>query len=232
MAQLRSEQQKNQSKNNEEHQEQSESHEEHEKSKNEPYKPTVSRVPGMKTTMPTKNNVSFTKSTPGAMKKDVTSISSATTYSDENENENHNEYQSPIVRIPQSDSKTSLSRKISTKTGKSSNDPVATAGKNSHVTVALVGKNSDDNVATPGKNSNDNVVTAGKNSKLDSFTTLNGIHVDSSQISSYPLLSSSINVRSRSDILDQDFHLDDPNDHARRNDTKRHGKIVISGPEK
>jgi hypothetical protein len=195
----------------------------------------------MKTTMSTKNNVSFTKSIPGAMKKDVTSISSATTYSDENEN--HNEYQPPIVRIPQSDSKISLSKKISTKTGKSSNATVAAAAKNSHVTVALVGKNSDDNVPTAGKNSHvtvalvgknsdDNVATAGKNSKLDSFTTLNGIHIDSSQISSYPLLSSSINVRSRSDILDQDFHLDDSNDHAERNDTKHHGKIVISGPKK
>ena len=147
--------------------------------------------------MSVKKNASFTKPIASALKKEVTSISSATTHSDENEN--HHEYQPPIVRLPPSDSKSSLSRKTSTKTGKSSNG---------------------------------NVVTAGKNSKLDSFTTLNGAHGGSSQISSYPLLASSINVTSKSDAFDQDFHLDDPSDHARRNDTKRHGKIVISGPEK
>jgi hypothetical protein len=147
--------------------------------------------------MSMKKNISFTNPVADVLKKEVTSISSATTYSDENEN--HHKYQPPIVRIPRSDSKTSLSRKISTKTGKSSN-----------ITV----------------------VTAGKNSKLDSFTTLNGVNLGSSQLSTNPLLSSSTNLTSKSEIIDQNFHLDDIADHARRSDAKRHGKITISGPEK
>lgn len=81
------------------------------------------------------------------------------------------------------------------------------------------------------KNANVNTFAALKNSNFDSTATLKGVYLESSQLSSNPLISSSSNLMSKSEVFDQEFHLDDNKDHIKRNDAKRHGKITINGRE-
>ena len=55
---------------------------------------------------------------------------------------------------------------------------------------------------------------------------------NSSQLSSYPLLSSSTNLMSKSEIFDQKFYVDDNKDYVRTKDGKRRRTISIIGKEK
>ncbi len=68
-----------------------------------------------------------------------------------------------------------------------------------------------------------------KNPNVNVFTTYNNSNLESSQVSSNPLQSSSVNLMSKSEIFDQEFHLDGNKVHGR--DAKRRGKINISGRE-
>jgi hypothetical protein len=76
------------------------------------------------------------------------------------------------------------------------------------------------------------LTTTGKNSNLDSSTIYKSSYLDSSQKSVNPLISSSSNIMTKSEIFDQDFHLDGSRAHARRNDVKSHGSINISGQDR
>lgn len=69
------------------------------------------------------------------------------------------------------------------------------------------------------------------NSDHDPLTISKVIRHDSSKTSSHIFQSSSIDLIPKSEIFDQDFHLDDPS-HTRKNLEKKHGKINISGREK
>lgn len=70
------------------------------------------------------------------------------------------------------------------------------------------------------------------NITCDTPLSHNDIDINSSHNSSNPYATSTTNILRKSDVVDQEFRLDDGKEHARRNDTKSHGSINISGREK
>ncbi|CAF4364473.1 unnamed protein product [Adineta steineri] len=127
---------------------------------------------------------------------------------DEENGENY-DYNSDVNRIS-SESTKSLKQQ-----------PSITAGKNSMTNVPQIYQNSIPNVPQIYQNP----IPASPISYKD-------IDFTSSQTSDNPYATSSTNIMSKSDQFDQEFHLGDSKDHARRNDTKDHGSIKINGREK
>ncbi|CAF0877439.1 unnamed protein product [Adineta ricciae] len=69
------------------------------------------------------------------------------------------------------------------------------------------------------------------NTTCDTPISHNDIDINSSQNSSNHFDSSTTNILRKSDVVDQEFRLDDGKDHARRNDAKSHGSIKIGERE-
>ncbi|CAF1601975.1 unnamed protein product [Adineta ricciae] len=69
------------------------------------------------------------------------------------------------------------------------------------------------------------------NTTCDTPISHNDIDINSSHNSSNPYDSSTTNILRKSDVVDQEFHLDDGKDHARRNDAKSYGSVKISERE-
>ncbi|CAF1031671.1 unnamed protein product [Adineta steineri] len=172
------------------------------------FQPTVTRISGISRTASMKKHTSST-----ATKKETTSTKKETTTTHkttyQHENEENYDYNSDVNRIS-SESTKSLKQQ-----------PSITAGKNSITNAPQVYQNSMANVPQIYQNP----IPASPISYKD-------IDFTSSQTSDNPYATSSTNIMSKSDQFDQEFHLGDSKDHARRNDTKDHGSIKINGREK
>ena len=212
------------------------------------YQPIVTRIAGGNTSTSVKKHTSTKAATSVPLKEQLSSTTFKSLATEEDE-----EYHPVVTRIAGSTITTSMKKHASSTATMSAaavkKEIQSTAYKttymqeeeqyyNYHSQVAQIpGLDSTKSLnkqlsITPSKRSNANISTQYKNSNLGSPTTCNDLDLDLSQISSNPFATSTTKIMPPSDIVDQEFNLNDSKDHARRNDVKGHGNIKISEREK
>lgn len=223
MAQLRHERQKDDKKHD--------GHAENHREREDRAHTVVSRVPGGNNTLATSKQASFMTTTSAPLKKQISSTA----------HEDHHHHHQPIgAQI------SGGATMISTKKQSVPTEYIEDVPKDDITSVSSATMHSGDYEKQHGHHSNivripqsetkaplNRQVSnkTSQNSNPDSLKISKVIRHNSSKTSSHIFQSSSINLISKSEILDQDFHLDDPS-YTRKNANKNHGKINISGREK
>ena len=215
------------------HERQKDGHAENQREREDRAHTVVSRVPGGNNTLSTSKQASFMTTTSAPLKKQI----SSTTHEDHH----HHHHHQPIGAQTSGGATMISTKKQSVPTGFIEDVP-----KDEITSVSSDTMYSGDYEKQHGHHStivripqsetkaplNRQVLNkTSQNSDPDSLKISKVIRHNSSKTSSHIFQSSSINLISKSEIFDQDFHLDDPS-HTRKNTEKNHGKINISGREK
>ena len=210
-------------------------HKENQHEKEDRSHTVVTRIAGTNNTISTSQQISSLTSMSAPSKKQISSITHKTSTSDDDEEDHRTGTQMARGATMASMKKSSVSAgflagvpndditSISSGT-MHSDDNEKQHGHQPHVVRML---------QTETKMPSDRQISnkTSQNSNPDSLIASKVIRHDSSKTSSHIFQSSTINLISKSEIFDQDFHLDDPS-HAGRKVDKRHGKVNISGREK
>jgi hypothetical protein len=230
LAQLKKERQKHQNNHDGHREEKNESQKEQQEDDDDDYRPVVSRVARADTITSRKKHKSSRAAIPTTMKKEILSTTPKTPAAQEVE-----EHQTIVTRVAGENSNTSLKKNASFRSAMSTttkNEISPTTPKSAHVREheqhqAHITRVPRLDTAVPFKKQISTIT--GNSSNLDASSSSNGLYLDESEIPSNHLQTSSTNLMSKSQIFDQEFHLDDDKDHMRRNDVKSSGSIKISG---